>query len=65
MYQQQPQYPPQPYPPQPYPRRAVTRRPLSPAETAFHVFMTAGTAGLWGIVWWSRVRSRRQVTTWQ
>lgn len=46
-------------------RRAVTRRPLSPAETSFHLVMTIMTGGLWGLVWWSRARSRRTVTTFE
>jgi len=49
MYQPQPSL----YPPQPYPHWRTTRRPLSGAETCFHLFMTIVTGGLWGIVWWS------------
>lgn len=65
-YPQQWQQQPQPAPvPQPYPHRMVTKRPLSPAENIFHLFMTVCTGGLWGFVWWSRARSRRSVTTWQ
>ncbi|MGH3220046.1 MAG: hypothetical protein ACRDPY_15300 [Streptosporangiaceae bacterium] len=62
-YQQQWQ---QPYPapaPQPFPRRAVTKRPLSLTETCFHAGMTFLTCGLWGFVWWRRVRNRRAITT--
>ena len=50
------------YPP-PGPRRIVTKRPLSPLEHTVHFFLTLCTGGLWGIVWWSRTRGRRQVTT--
>lgn len=45
------------------PGRAVTRRPLGVMETCFHLFMTVATGGLWGFVWWARVRSRRSYTT--
>jgi hypothetical protein len=64
----------QPYPLQPYPAvqvvqqvgfpgGTVTRRPLGILETCFHAFMTLATGGLWGFVWWGRVRSRRSYTT--
>lgn len=56
--QQQPYYPPLPY----FPQRAVTRGRLNPIETLFHLFMTFATMGLWGFVWWARVRSRTSVT---
>jgi len=56
--------PPNPYQPQ-LPHQVTSRRPLSPIETLFHLTMTALTGGLWGIVWWSRVRGRRQITTYQ
>ena len=72
-YYQQPYYQPQPQGQQinviqqngRFPGRAVTRRPLSSTETCFHAFMTLCTSGLWGFVWWGRVRSRRSITTWQ
>lgn len=47
------------------PRRVVSRRKMNPFEIAFHVFMTMCMAGLWGFVWWARVRARRTVTTYQ
>lgn len=50
---------------QPLPREVVSRRPLSPVETLFHLFMTVATCGLWGFIWWSRVRGRRQITTYR
>lgn len=28
----------------------------------FHVVATFATGGLWGFVWWARVRSRKTVT---
>ncbi len=68
-YQGQQYYPQQPYPPVQvnqqvaFPGRAVTRRPLGITETCFHVLMTIATGGLWGFVWWGRVRMRRSYTT--
>jgi hypothetical protein len=66
----QPPYPgPQPYPlvqvtqQAVFPGRAVTRRPLGVMETCFHLGMTVMTCGMWGVVWWSRVRMRRSYTT--
>ena len=46
----------------PGPRKAVTRQKLNPFETAFHASATICTGGLWGFVWWARVRSRKSVT---
>jgi hypothetical protein len=46
-----------------FPRGGVTRRPLGLTEHCFHAFMTLMTGGLWGFVWWHRVRMQRSYTT--
>jgi hypothetical protein len=43
--------------------QAVTRQKLNPFETTLHAFLTVATLGLWGVVWWARVRSRATLTT--
>jgi hypothetical protein len=52
----------QPQPQQQFPGRAVSRQKLNPFETMFHAVATLMTCGLWGFVWWARVRSRKTVT---
>ena len=45
------------------PGYAVTQRGLGPFWTAFHLLMTLGSGGLWGVIWYWHYRSRRSVTT--
>jgi hypothetical protein len=55
----QPQYP-QPVPNQP--SRVVSKRKMGIIMHCVHITLTICTAGLWGFVYWSRLRARKTVT---
>ncbi|HEX6968621.1 MAG TPA: hypothetical protein VF174_07415 [Micromonosporaceae bacterium] len=45
-----------------YPRKVVSKRKMGILAHCFHITMTVLTAGLWGVVYWSRLRAKKTVT---
>lgn len=55
--------PQQPHPQ--YPAKMVSKRKMGLIAHAVHITLTVCTAGLWGIVYWSRLRAKKTVTRYE
>jgi len=47
---------------QQYPRKVVSKRKMGVLAHTFHITATVCTGGLWGFVYWSRLRAKKTVT---